>query len=132
MEAAPLKLQQVVILAIHTGQRYGDLIRLRWSDPGDAGLSLRQRETGAFNVAALESRDLCGTAVVMSPAAGLEAPQIASVTGHAIMSALDILERYGARNQAVARVAVMRLENAPETAFADRLQTKRAPRLEDS
>ncbi len=47
MEAAPLELQQAMILAIHTGQRYGDLIRLRWPDLGDAGLSLRQRKTGA-------------------------------------------------------------------------------------
>lgn len=183
MEAAPLELQQAMILAIHTGQRYGDLIRLRWSDLGDVGLSLRQRKTGApicipppsglrrmldgmerrgpfiltredgrpwhtakddkalskafhtharaYGVGALEFRDLRGTAVVMLAAAGLEVPQIASVTGHTMKSALDILERYGARNQAVARAAMMRLENAPETSFANRLQTKRPPRLED-
>lgn len=29
MVAAPLELQQVMILALHTGQQYGDLIRLR-------------------------------------------------------------------------------------------------------
>ncbi len=32
MATAPIELQQVMILALHTGQRYGDLIRLRWAD----------------------------------------------------------------------------------------------------
>ena len=33
-------------LAIHTGQRYGDLIRLRWSDYDGAHIRLKQRKTG--------------------------------------------------------------------------------------
>ena len=32
MESAPVELQQALILALYTGQRYGDLIRLRWAD----------------------------------------------------------------------------------------------------
>lgn len=47
MEAAPIELQQALILAIHTGQRYGDLIRLRWSDYDGEALTLRQGKTGA-------------------------------------------------------------------------------------
>lgn len=175
MAGAPVELQQALILALHTGQRYGDVIRLRWSDYVDGALSLRQRKTGApvtvpamsglramldampqrgpfiltredgrpwhterddkalskafhahargVGIEALEFRDLRGTAVVMLSAAGLEVPQIASITGHTMKSALDILERYGARNRAVAKAAVLRLENAPETVFANRLQT---------
>lgn len=47
MDAAPVELQQALILAIHTGQRYGDLIRMRWSDFDGHAISLRQSKTGA-------------------------------------------------------------------------------------
>lgn len=47
MDSAPIELQQALILAIHTGQRYGDLIRLRWSDFDGQAISLRQSKTGA-------------------------------------------------------------------------------------
>ncbi len=42
MNGAPLELQQAMILALHTGQRYGDLIRMRWSDYDGATLRLCQ------------------------------------------------------------------------------------------
>jgi integrase len=47
MEGAPIELQQALILAIHTGQRYGDLIRLRWADYDGEAITLRQGKTGA-------------------------------------------------------------------------------------
>lgn len=47
MATAPVELQQALILAIHTGQRYGDLIRLRWADYDGQAITLRQRKTGA-------------------------------------------------------------------------------------
>lgn len=47
MAAAPLELQQAMILALHTGQRYGDLIRLRWSDYRGEEISLKQNKTKA-------------------------------------------------------------------------------------
>ncbi len=47
MAAAPLELQQAMILALHTGQRYGDLIRLRWSDYAGETISLKQNKTKA-------------------------------------------------------------------------------------
>lgn len=47
MQAAPLELQQALILAIHTGQRYGDLIRLRWIDYTGEHISLKQNKTQA-------------------------------------------------------------------------------------
>jgi integrase len=37
----------VLNLALHTGQRYGDLIRLRWSDFDVDHLMLKQSKTGA-------------------------------------------------------------------------------------
>jgi len=45
MKEAPVELQRAMILALHTGQRYGDLIRLRWSDYDGAALSLQQSKT---------------------------------------------------------------------------------------
>lgn len=42
MKAAPLELQQALILALHTGQRYGDLVRLRWADYDGATIVLSQ------------------------------------------------------------------------------------------
>ncbi|MDW4551496.1 tyrosine-type recombinase/integrase [Defluviimonas sp. D31] len=47
MAGAPDELQRALILAIHTGQRYGDLIRLRWSDFDGESLSLKQSTTKA-------------------------------------------------------------------------------------
>ena len=47
MRDAPVELQQAMILAIHTGQRYGDLIRLRWSDYDGEVIRLVQSKTKA-------------------------------------------------------------------------------------
>ncbi len=47
MKYSPVELQRVLILALHTGQRYGDLIRLRWSDFNEDHLQLKQSKTGA-------------------------------------------------------------------------------------
>ena len=45
MATAPVELQRAMVLAMHTGQRYGDLIRLRWSDYDGASIRLIQRKT---------------------------------------------------------------------------------------
>jgi integrase len=42
MKDAPIELQRVLILAIHTGQRYSDLIHLRWSDFDGVSIRLTQ------------------------------------------------------------------------------------------
>ncbi len=42
MDGAPPELQRALILAMLSGQRYGDLIRLRWSDYDGQALSLKQ------------------------------------------------------------------------------------------
>lgn len=47
MQDAPLELQQAMSLALHMGQRYGDLIRLRWADYRGETIRLRQNKTRA-------------------------------------------------------------------------------------
>lgn len=47
MKVAPIELQRALILAIHTGQRQGDLLRLSWNNYDGQNISLRQRKTGA-------------------------------------------------------------------------------------
>jgi integrase len=46
MSAAPVELQRALILALHTGQRQGDLLRLTWGNYDGALISLRQGKTG--------------------------------------------------------------------------------------
>lgn len=42
MKVAPLELQRALILALHTGQRQGDLLRLTWTNYDGKWISLRQ------------------------------------------------------------------------------------------
>lgn len=42
MHAAPLELQRAMILALHTGQRQGDLLRLTWAAYDGTAITLRQ------------------------------------------------------------------------------------------
>lgn len=46
MAVAPVELQRALILALHTGQRQGDLLRLAWGNYDGALISLRQGKTG--------------------------------------------------------------------------------------
>jgi integrase len=46
MAVAPIELQRALILALHTGQRQGDLLRLTWGNYDGALVSLRQGKTG--------------------------------------------------------------------------------------
>ncbi|MGB5903076.1 MAG: tyrosine-type recombinase/integrase [Xanthobacteraceae bacterium] len=46
MAVAPVELQRALILALHTGQRQGDLLRLSWSNYNGSLISLRQGKTG--------------------------------------------------------------------------------------
>jgi integrase len=196
MQDAPVELQQAMILAIHTGQRYGDLIRLRWSDYDGDVIRLVQSKTtakvpvpvtgalkrmldgmqrrGPFILTREDCRpwhtasndkelgkawrrhmeaagfypkpfvdltkeekqsflhfnDLRGTAVTLLTEAGCTIPQVCSITGHTLESATRILRHYLASTEAIAKAAILRFENAPETAFANRLQTS-APALDN-
>jgi integrase len=48
LRIAPPYLRPAMLLAIHTGQRQGDLLRLPWSSYNGATIKLRQRKTGAY------------------------------------------------------------------------------------
>ena len=45
MAVAPIELQRALILALHTGQRQGDLLRLPWSSYDGSTITLRQGKT---------------------------------------------------------------------------------------
>lgn len=45
MHTAPIELQRALILALHTGQRQGDLLRLAWGNYDGSLISLRQGKT---------------------------------------------------------------------------------------
>jgi integrase len=45
MKVAPIEMQRALILALHTGQREGDLLRLTWSSYDGNTVSLRQGKT---------------------------------------------------------------------------------------
>jgi len=46
-QIAPLPLKNALILALHTGQRQGDLLRLAWNAYDGRSLAIRQSKTGA-------------------------------------------------------------------------------------
>jgi integrase len=46
MRAAPVQMQRALILALHTGQRQGDLLRLSWSNYDGKFITLRQGKSG--------------------------------------------------------------------------------------
>jgi integrase len=48
LRAAPPYLRLAMLLAIYTGQRQGDLLRLPWSAYDGAAIKMRQRKTGAY------------------------------------------------------------------------------------
>ncbi len=45
MEGASVELQQALIVFMHTGQRYGDVVRMRWADYDGEVIRLMQRKT---------------------------------------------------------------------------------------
>ncbi len=71
----------------------------------------------------LHFNDLRGTAVTLLSEAKCTVPMICSITGHSLQSVTRILERYLAMTPALSKAAILALQNAPETAFANRLQT---------
>jgi integrase len=47
MRVAPIEMQRALILALHTGQRQGDLLALTWNNYDGSMISLRQGKTGS-------------------------------------------------------------------------------------
>jgi len=48
MKGAPIELQRALILAIHTGQRYDDLIHMLWADYDGTHIRIKQSKTSAY------------------------------------------------------------------------------------
>src|ERR1700722_18298662 len=48
LRTSPIYLRLAMLLAINTGQRQGDLLRLPWSAYDGTTIKLRQRKTGAY------------------------------------------------------------------------------------
>jgi integrase len=189
MKAAPIELQRALLLALHTGQREGDLLRLPWSAYDGTTIRLRQgksrrggklgpvveipctaalrqmldnmdrtstlilttktgralkkryflkcwsdvmEKAGLVTVklpntdepVRLHFHDLRGTTVTLLSEAGCTAQQVATITGHALTTVHQILERYLARTKQLAEQAIANFENSPRTKFANQLQTE--------
>ena len=72
----------------------------------------------------LHFHDLRGTTVTSLSEAGCNEQQIATITGHALKTVHQILERYLARTKGLADQAIENFENSPRTKFANSLTTK--------
>jgi integrase len=188
MKVAEIELQRALVLALHTGQREGDLLRLPWSAydgkkillrPGKSrrgqkrgplieipctgalrrmldsiertaplilstktGRSFKKRHflhlwNKAMKKAGLETinvpdagdrvklhfHDLRGTTVTLLSEAGCTPQQVATITGHSLITVHQILERYLARTSGLSEQAMLNFENSARTKFANQLQT---------
>lgn len=47
LERFPERLRRAIVLAVHTGQRQGDVLAMRWSDYDGEGIQVVQQKTGA-------------------------------------------------------------------------------------
>lgn len=80
-------------------------------------------KAAGLETSGLHFHDLRGTAVTMLARAGCTIPEIVAITQHSLASATRILELYLDRTRHLADQAISRFENAPETDFANQLQT---------
>lgn len=175
MSVADADMQLALMLALHTGQRQGDILKMAWSQYDGARINLRQGKTGrdvrvpctkalkatldstehrgllilltktnqAFKKryfaerwdavyeaaklpgvadedrgvpadpsARLHFHDLRGTAVTMLFEAGCTVAEVASISGHSLRRAQEILDKYLARTSKMADSAIAKLETA--------------------
>lgn len=159
MDAASEELQLALVLALWTGQRQGDLLRLTWSAYDGSTIKLKQSKTGrrvvipvgptlrdhltaakrravtiltntegntwtsdgfraswgkACDRAKIEDvtfHDIRGSAVTRLALAGASVPEIASLTGHSLKDAEDILQtHYLGRDVRLAEAAMRKRE----------------------
>lgn len=175
MAAADPDMQLALMLALHTGQRQGDIIKMAWTQYDGTRITLRQSKTGrdvrvpctkalkatlditerrgllmlltksngAFKAryfkarweavytaaglpgapdkatgkpadlsARLHFHDLRGTAVTMLFEAGCSVAEVASISGHTLRRAQEILDKYLSRTSKMADGAIAKLEAA--------------------
>jgi len=73
-------------------------------------------------IADLHFHDIRGTTVTMLFEAGCTVAEVASITGHTLRRAQEILDRYLARTNTMAKNAIAKFENNATIDFAKRLQ----------
>lgn len=163
MDKASPEMQLAMMLALHTGQRQGDIRRMAWSNYDGRAITVRQGKTGrvvvipctralkalldgmkpagalilttktgkaftpdyikrqfratrdAAKIADLHFHDIRGTTVTMLFEAGCNVAEAASITGHTLRGAQEILDRYLSRTGALATSAIVKLENRMNT-----------------
>jgi len=72
-----------------------------------------------MGITELHFHDLPGTAVTMINEAGVSMQPIASITGHTMGSATQILKRYSAQTKRLAEATIEAWENGSRTRFAN-------------
>jgi len=116
----PVVKQQDIVAAVKAAD---DQVREGFEAIGVIGDALK--EALAFrDFGRLHFNDMRGTAVTLLAEARCTPQQICAITGHTLQSATRILERYLAMTDALSSAAIHLFENAPETVFANRLQTR--------
>jgi integrase len=153
------EMKLAMMLALHTGQRQGDIRRMAWSNYDGSRLTIRQGKGGrrvaipctkalkltldglprrgalilttktgrafqkryfaqkweevstAAKIPDLHFHDVRGTTVTMLFEAGCTVAEAASITGHSLRRAQEILDRYLSRTALMAESAIAKLEN---------------------
>jgi integrase len=144
-ERAPARLHLALLLALWTGQRQGDLLRLPWHAYDGKHIRLRQSKTGARVVipvgaplkAALDAAPKVSPIILTNrngkpwrsesfrwiwnrvtrlALAGATEAEIATITGHSMRSVRAILDtHYLSRDPALAESAITKLEQRTKT-----------------
>jgi integrase len=123
---APERVWLAFTLAIETGQRQGDLIKLPWTaytiEDGRAWTSgAIQKAMGdakrKAGIKGLTFHDLRGTAVTRLAEAGCTNAEIASITGHSLENVAQILAKYLGATKRLAEAAVDKLEQKRRAGF---------------
>jgi integrase len=94
-----------------------------WTQDGFQTSEGKARRSGGLR--RLHFHDLRGTAITRLSEAGATPQEIATITGHSLRTVHEILDKYLARRRPLAEAAILKLENATRTTFANRLQTSR-------
>jgi integrase len=107
LAVASPEIKLALVLALWTGQRQGDLLRMPWSAYDGSHLRFRR----SASVSGLTFHDLGDSAVVRLALAEATVPQIATFTGHSLKDVEPILDaRYLGRDVQLAEAAVLKLE----------------------
>jgi integrase len=117
MEAATPALRRALLLAVHTGQRRGDLIMARWSDMAGGVWRLRQEKTGARLVVPLHpdlAADMAtwprSAVTVLTTEAGT--PWDRDALTMAVMRVMEAVSRKGLNIHGLRKLAAVRLAEA--------------------